>query len=141
MRDEYAPLSKDEAMHRRLLDYSPEAETYQATVATGVDRASAEAVFSEADEMELAVGLLGITNHAELEQFLGDVVDQAGRAIGKAVPPPARGALAGILTAAAKKALPVIDRAFERPASPAAPPLPRELSRRPRSISAWSSRG
>jgi len=112
MRDEYAPLSKDEAMHRRLLDYSPEAETYQATVATGADLPSAEAVLSEVDEMELAVGLLGITNHAELEQFLGDVIDMAGRAIGKAVPPAGRGALAGILTAAAKKALPVIDSAL-----------------------------
>jgi hypothetical protein len=112
MRDEYAPLSKDEAMHRRLLDYSPEAETYQATVATGTDLPSAEAVLSEVDEMELAVGLLGITNHAELEQFLGDVIDMAGRAIGKAVPPAGRGALAGILTAAAKKALPVIDSAL-----------------------------
>lgn len=112
MRDEYVPLSKDEAMHRRLLDYNPESETYEATVVTGAERPSGEAVFSEADEMELAVGLLGITNHAELEQFLGDVVDMAGRAIGRAVPPAGRGALAGILTAAARKALPVIDNAL-----------------------------
>ena len=100
-------------MHRRLLDYSPEAETYEATVATGVGRANPEAVFSEAHELELAVGLLGITNRAELEQFLGGVVDQASRAIGKAVTPAGKGALAGILTAAAKKALPVIASALD----------------------------
>lgn len=99
-------------MHRRLLDYSPEAETYETISATSVGRANPEAVFNEADEMELAVGLLGITNHAELERFLGGVVDQAGRTVGKAVPSAGKGALAGILTAAAKKALPVVDSAL-----------------------------
>jgi hypothetical protein len=96
-------------MHRRLLDYNPEAETYKGISATGVGRASGQAVFSEADEMEPAAGLLGVTTRAELEHFLGDVVTQAGPAIGKAVPASARSALAGILTAAAKKALPFID--------------------------------
>lgn len=100
-------------MHRRLLDYSPEAETYEAISATGVGRANPEAVFSEADEMELAVGLLGITNHAELEQFLGGVVDQASRTVGKAATSAGKGALTGILTTAAKKALPVIDSALD----------------------------
>jgi hypothetical protein len=108
-----APLSKDEAMHRRLLDYNPEAETYEATAPTSPAGAHTEAVFGDADEMELAVGLLGVTNPAELEGFLGDVIDQASRAIGKAVPPAGKGALAGILTAAAKHALPVIDSALE----------------------------
>ncbi|HEY4170952.1 MAG TPA: hypothetical protein VGM96_29435 [Reyranella sp.] len=100
-------------MHRRLLDYSPEAETYEAISATGVGRANPEAVFNEADEMELAVGLLGITNHADLERFLGGVVEQASRTVGKAVPSAGKGALTGILTAAAKKALPVVDSALE----------------------------
>jgi hypothetical protein len=99
-------------MHRRLLDYSPETETYEAISATGVGRANPEAVFNEADEMELAVGLLGITNHAELERFLGGVVDQASRTVGKAVPSAGKGALTGILAAAAQKALPVVDSAL-----------------------------
>jgi len=115
MRDEKSPLSKDEAMDRRLLDYTPEAETYETVSATGVDRASGTAVFNEADEMELAAGLLGVTNHAELERFLGDVISQAGRAIGKAMPPSARDGLAGILTTAAKQALPFIDHALHVP--------------------------
>lgn len=100
-------------MHRRLLDYSPEAETYEAISAAGVGCANPEAVFSEADEMELAVGLLGIANHAELEQFLGGVVDQASRTVGKTVTSAGKGALTGLLTAAAQKALPLIDSAFE----------------------------
>jgi hypothetical protein len=99
-------------MHRRLLDYSPEAETYEAISAAGAGRANPEAVFNEADEMELAVGLLGIANHAELEQFLGGVVDQAGRTVGKAVPSAGKAALTGLLAAAAQKALPVVDSAL-----------------------------
>jgi hypothetical protein len=101
-------------MHRRLLDYNPEAETYESISATGVGRASGQAVFGEADEMELAAGLLGVTNHGELERFLGGVIDQAGRAIGKAVPSSARSALAGILTTAARQALPAVERTFTR---------------------------
>ena len=93
-------------MHRRLLDYSPEAETYETISATGVGRANPEAVFNEADEMELAVASLALRT-AELEQFLGCVVDQAGRTVGKTGPTAGKGALTGILAAAAKKALPV----------------------------------
>jgi hypothetical protein len=100
-------------MHRRLLDYNPEAETYEATSPTSPAGVHTEAVFGESDEMELAVGLLGIANHSELEGFLGDVIDQASRTIGKAVSPAGKSVLAGILTAAAKHALPVIDSALE----------------------------
>jgi hypothetical protein len=107
------PLSRDEAMNRRLLDYNPEAETYEATSPAVPVGVSSEAVFSEMDEMELAVGLLGVTTHAELESFLGDVINQAGRVIGKAVPPLGGSALASILTAAAKQSLPVVDGVLE----------------------------
>ena len=51
-------------MHRRLLDYSPETETYEAISATGVGHADGQAVFREADEMELAAGLLGVPSRA-----------------------------------------------------------------------------
>jgi len=40
MRDEYAPLSKNEAMHRRLFDYKPKAETYEATKTTTAGQAN-----------------------------------------------------------------------------------------------------
>ena len=118
-------------MNRRLLDYNPEAETFAATSPAVPAGVSSEAVFSEMDEMELAAGLLGVSTHAELEGFLGDVINQAGRVIGKTVPPLGASALAGILTAAAKQALPVVDSALEhrpgRTASTAAKYLGLEL--------------
>ena len=52
------PLSRDEAMNRRLLDYNPEAETFAATSPAVPAGVSSDAVFSEMDEMELAAGLL-----------------------------------------------------------------------------------
>jgi hypothetical protein len=109
-----APLSRDEAMHRRLLDYNPEAETFETIPVMSAGGVIAEAPLSDVDEMELAAGLLGVTNETELKQFLGDVIDQASRAIGKAVPPGRKDAIAGLLTSAAKQALPVIDRALKR---------------------------
>ena len=51
-------------MHRRLLDYSPETETYETIAATNVGRVGGQAVFGEADEMELAAGLLGVPSRA-----------------------------------------------------------------------------
>lgn len=98
-------------MHRRLLEYSPEGETYDAISAASIGGRNTDVVFSEAEELELAADLLGIANKAELEQFLGDVVDRAGRAIGRAVPPSQRGALADLLATTTKHALPFLDRA------------------------------
>jgi hypothetical protein len=103
-------------MDRRLLDYNPETEIFEAG-AFAFDESqwpggtSAESVFSEADEMEHAAGLLEVASETELDRFLGDLIDKAGRAIGSIARSPTKDALAGILKAAAKRTLPVVARA------------------------------
>jgi hypothetical protein len=64
-------------------------------------------VFSEAEEMELAAEMLAVTDEAELDQFLGNLIKQAGQAIGKAVKAPVAHKLGGFLKGAVKKVLPV----------------------------------
>jgi hypothetical protein len=68
--------------------------------------------FNEMQEMELATELLSIGSEAELNQFLGDLIQKAGSAIGSFVSSPTGKALGGILKQAAKKALPVVGRAI-----------------------------
>jgi hypothetical protein len=68
--------------------------------------------FNEATELELTAELLGVSNEAELEQFLGDLIKKAGSAIGKFVRSPVGNALGGILKGAAKAALPVVGGAL-----------------------------
>jgi hypothetical protein len=69
-------------------------------------------VFDEADEMELAADLLEITDEAELDQFLGNLIKKAGRAVGKVVRSPVGQALGGMLKGVAKKALPIAGSAL-----------------------------
>lgn len=64
-------------------------------------------VFGEAEEMELAAELLSVSDEAELDQFLGNLIKQAGQAIGKAIKSPIGRKLGGFLKGAAKKVLPV----------------------------------
>jgi hypothetical protein len=71
-----------------------------------------ESPFSEAEEMELASDLLGITREAELDHFLGGLIKGAGQAVGKFVRSPTGQALGGVLTGAAKQALPTIGSAI-----------------------------
>jgi hypothetical protein len=66
----------------------------------------------EATELELTADLLGVTNDAELEQFLGNLIKKVGGAIGKVVRSPVGKALGGILKGAAKAALPVVGGAL-----------------------------
>jgi hypothetical protein len=72
----------------------------------------AESPFSEAEEMELAANLLEVTDEAELDQFLGNLIRRAGRAVGTFVKSPLGRALGGVLKGAAKKALPIAGRAI-----------------------------
>jgi hypothetical protein len=71
-----------------------------------------ESGLSEADEMELAAEFLEITTEGELDQFLGNLVRKAGRAIGKAVKSPLGRAIGGVLKPLAKAALPVAGKAL-----------------------------
>ena len=71
-----------------------------------------ESPFEEVDEMELAAGLLEVTDEAELEQFLGNLFRRARQAIRKGVSSPVGQALGGILKGAAKQALPMVSGAL-----------------------------
>ncbi|MBI2883603.1 MAG: hypothetical protein HYY11_06835 [Candidatus Methylomirabilis oxyfera] len=68
----------------------------------------AEGPFDEVEEMELAAQMLEITDEAELDQFLGDLIKKAGRAVGRFVKSPIGRTLGGILKGAAKKAIPIL---------------------------------
>ena len=65
-------------------------------------------VFSETQEMELASELLEVMSEAELDRFLGNLINRAGGAIGRFVSSPEGQAMGGILKGAAKQALPVL---------------------------------
>jgi hypothetical protein len=68
--------------------------------------------FSEAEAGELANELLGVSNEAELDRFLGDLISKAGHALGQAVRSPVGQAIGGLLKGAAKKALPMAGAAL-----------------------------
>lgn len=89
-----------------LTEYSPQMEAFEYSQFEGESGAEGE-VFSETDEMELAAQLLEVADEAELDQFLGDLIKKAGRAIGKVVKSPIGRAIGGALKSVAKKALPI----------------------------------
>lgn len=64
--------------------------------------------FNEIEEMELASQFLEITDEAELDYFLGNLIKKAAKAVGGFIKSPAGKALGGFLKTAAKKALPVV---------------------------------
>ena len=66
---------------------------------------------NEAMELELATELLGVSNEAELEQFLGNLIKKAGGAIKSFANSSTGRAIGGFLKSAAKKALPIVGRA------------------------------
>ena len=68
--------------------------------------AEGESPFDEAEEMEQAAQLLEVSDEAELEQFLGNLIRRAGSLVGRAVRSPLGRQLGGILRNAAKQALP-----------------------------------
>lgn len=68
-------------------------------------------VFNETEQMELASEMLEITSEAELDRFLGQLIQQAGRAVGRFVSSPAGQAIGGILKGAARQVLPAIGSA------------------------------
>jgi hypothetical protein len=89
-----------------------EAEYFELGEAEAPWQGQSGEVFSEAEEMELASEMLEITNEAELDRFLGDLMKRAGQAVGKFVRSPTGQALGGILKGAVKQALPMISSAI-----------------------------
>jgi hypothetical protein len=73
--------------------------------------AEQEGVFSEAEETELAAEMLSVSNEEEMEQFLGDLIKKAGRAVGSFISSPTGQAVGGYLKGAAKKLLPMAGQA------------------------------
>jgi hypothetical protein len=74
--------------------------------------------FSEADEMELAAELLEVSNESELDQFIGKLLSNAGRAIGRAVRSPVGRQIGGMLRGVARQALPMVGSALGNLALP-----------------------
>jgi hypothetical protein len=62
----------------------------------------------EMQNLEWASELLGVSNETELENFFGDLINSAGRAVSNFAKSSTGQALGGILKSAAKSALPVL---------------------------------
>jgi uncharacterized protein (DUF697 family) len=88
-----------------LTEYSPQLETYGRT-RESFDQGN-EGIFADEQAEEFATRLLELTDEAELESFLGDLIGSAGRALGKIVNAPAVRAIGKVLKSVAKKALPI----------------------------------
>src|SRR5271168_3643755 len=86
-------------------EYNPEMEGYE-TGEFGETEWGGE-VFSETEATELASELLEVTNEAELDRFLGDLISKAGKAFGSFIRSPIGKSLGGWLKGAAKQALPL----------------------------------
>ena len=101
-------------MNHALLEFSPEAEAFEeeAFEFGAAEWAGEGGVFAETDEMELAAGLLEVTDESELDRFLGNLIRKAGQAVGTFVRSPTGQALGSILKGAARQALPVVGRAL-----------------------------
>jgi hypothetical protein len=69
-------------------------------------------VFNEQQEWEMAAELLEVGNEAEFEQFLGDLISKAGKAVGSFLSSPTGQAVGGVLKSAAGKLLPMAGSAI-----------------------------
>jgi hypothetical protein len=76
------------------------------------DSMETSGVFDEGEETALASELLTVSSEEELEQFIGNIIQKAGQAVGKFVKSPAGRALGGVLKGVAKKALPAVGGAL-----------------------------
>jgi hypothetical protein len=97
---------------RTQMEYSPELESFESEQFEFGDQewsgeTYSETLLSEADELELAGELLGVSNEAELEQFLGGLIKRVGRVAGQVIRSPIGQAVGGVLKGVAKKALPL----------------------------------
>jgi hypothetical protein len=99
---------KEIAMHDiDRIQVGREMETYEYPGGAGAGR-----VFNEQQEWELASELLEIGNEQEFEQFLGDLISKAGKAVGSFISSPTGQAVGGLLKSAAGKLLPMAGSAI-----------------------------
>ncbi len=101
---------------RTQMEYSSELSSFEAEnyefgeqewAGESQDETYGETVLTEAEETELASELLEVTNEAELDRFLGNLLSRAASAVGSAVRSPIGQAVGGVLKGVAKKALPL----------------------------------
>jgi hypothetical protein len=71
-----------------------------------------EGPFNEAELNEMAMELMSVQSEDELEQFLGNLIKRAGRAVGGFIKSPIGRAIGGVLKGVAKKALPMVGGAL-----------------------------
>ena len=90
-------------------EYAPQMESYEFQQSEWMGEGG---VFNEADEMELAAQLMEVNDEQELDQFLGNLIRKAGRAIGRVVRSPVGQAIGGVLKGVARKALPLAGTAL-----------------------------
>src|SRR6188768_1303099 len=64
-----------------------------------------EGVVNESEVTQLATELMEVNSEAEMEQFLGDLINKAGRAVGSSVKSSNCQAMGGIPTGEAKQAM------------------------------------
>jgi hypothetical protein len=109
-------LYETEMDYGELDEYQEEAGTFEETDQFLGDAGGlvgeADSPLNEEEEIDLASQLLEITDEAELDQFLGDLIKKAGRAVGKVVRSPVGQALGGVLKKVAKTALPAVGGAI-----------------------------
>jgi uncharacterized protein (DUF697 family) len=96
---------------RTLMEMESETDAFEYEY-DGFEYSDTEAVFDEDTEMELAAELLSVTDEAGLDQFLGDLFNKVGGAVGKFVTGPVGKTLGSVLKDVAKKALPVAGAAL-----------------------------
>jgi hypothetical protein len=88
-------------------DYSPQMEFQGGPSETYFSNEPRAGVLSDSAEMELAAEFLDVEDEAELEQFLGGLIDHIGSSLGKIVKSPLGQAVGGVLKKVAKEALPI----------------------------------
>ena len=93
--------------NENTFEFNPEFNFENEQFEFGQSEAEWNEVFNENELMELTAELLEITNEAELDLFLGNLVKKVGGAIGKVVKSPIGRAIGGVLKGVAKKALPI----------------------------------
>lgn len=90
-----------------LTDYSPQMELFEGSMGRHFHRRQHPGFLNEADEMDLAYEFLDLQNEAELDQFLGDLINGIGSSLGKIINSPTGQAIGGVLKNVAKTALPI----------------------------------
>jgi hypothetical protein len=89
------------------MQFNPEVQNFEAEQFEYGEQESSGGALSEAEAVQLASELLEISNEAELDRFLGDLMARVGQAAGQFIRSPMAQAVGGVLKGAAAKALPL----------------------------------